>query len=126
MANKRIFNSLQRSSDFVNLKKKGRKFIPCYWITIFYGKNDKDIFRIGWTVSRFVGNAVLRNRLKRWSREYFRNALQNGELNSGMDINVIFRPSKDEFYKNLSHNDLDKQLSKFAEKIIFKNKPYNE
>lgn len=51
-------------------------------------------FRLGITVSRKVGNAVVRNRVKRWLRESFRRHvahMSNGA--QGFDMVVIARPS---------------------------------
>lgn len=45
--------------------------------------------RLGLTVSRKVGNAVERNRIKRLVREYFR--LNRHLLGKPLDINVIAR-----------------------------------
>lgn len=45
--------------------------------------------RLGLTVSRRVGNAVVRNRLKRRVREWFRRA--RAELEPGLDLVVIAR-----------------------------------
>jgi ribonuclease P protein component len=45
--------------------------------------------RLGVTVSRQVGNSVIRNRIKRRIREWFRHARQ--ELPTGSDIVVIAR-----------------------------------
>lgn len=43
--------------------------------------------RLGITVTRKVGNAVVRNRIKRITREFFR--LRQGEIRDCWDINVI-------------------------------------
>jgi len=45
--------------------------------------------RLGITVSRKVGNAVVRNRVKRHIREWFRNA--RGAMRPGIDLLVIGR-----------------------------------
>lgn len=121
MASNIKYSSLKRSSDFQKLKINGKKFKPCYWLIINYSNNTDLIFNVGYTVSRQVGNAVVRNKLKRWSREFFRKALTKENLNFGMDINVIFRPSKDDFYKKIAHEELDFQLSKFFKHIAVKN-----
>lgn len=47
--------------------------------------------RLGITVSRQVGSAVMRNRLKRCVREWFRMA--RGQLDSDVDLVVIGRRS---------------------------------
>lgn len=66
--------------------------------------------RCGWTLPRQVGPAVIRNRLKRWSRVYFRDRLKRGESlppglaeGMGVDINFVFRKADGEFYKKLSY-----------------------
>ncbi len=46
--------------------------------------------RLGLTVSRRVGNAVVRNRVKRRVREWFREA-RTSELRDGIDLVVIAR-----------------------------------
>jgi ribonuclease P protein component len=47
--------------------------------------------RFGVTVSRKVGNAVLRNKVKRWIRESCRR--MRGELPEGFDLVIVARPS---------------------------------
>ncbi len=46
--------------------------------------------RIGITVSRKVGGAVLRNRVKRWIRECYRR--RRPDFPSGLDLVVVARP----------------------------------
>lgn len=60
--------------------------------------------RIGVTVSRKVGGAVQRNRVKRWVREYFR--LNRTELQPSSDIVVIARAGADK----LSFKDVEREL----------------
>jgi ribonuclease P protein component len=47
--------------------------------------------RFGVTVSRKVGNAVLRNKVKRWIRESCRR--MQGEFPEGLDLVIVARPS---------------------------------
>jgi ribonuclease P protein component len=47
--------------------------------------------RVGFTVSRKVGGAVVRNRVRRWLRESCRR--WQGTLGSGPDLVIIARPS---------------------------------
>lgn len=65
-------------------------------------ENPEGRLRCGWTLPRQVGPAVVRNRLKRWSRVYFRERLKNGET-LPIDLNLVFRKTEDDFYKKLSY-----------------------
>ena len=54
--------------------------------------NDRDTCRLGLAVSRRVGNAATRNRIKRLIREAFR--LQQHDWPRGYDLVVVVRPHK--------------------------------
>ena len=66
--------------------------------------------RYGWTIPKFVGNAVARNRFKRWCREYVR-CNQPDFLDKSMDVNFVLRKQSKEFYKNLDHKSFDQSIS---------------
>ena len=67
--------------------------------------------RLGLIVSRKVGNSVVRNRVKRCVREYFRNELVSQQPLNGCNLVVIARPSlvnqegrvKDDIQGSLKH-----------------------
>jgi len=72
--------------EFVTLSKSGRRIQNEHFIAIFavarHGRS-----RLGITVTKKVGKAVERNRIKRFVREFFR---LNRHLYSGKwDINII-------------------------------------
>ena len=77
---------LLKRSDFIILAEAGKKIQNNHFILV-YQPSNLCRSRIGITVSRRVGNAVGRNRLKRLAREYFR--LHRHELNGFWDINII-------------------------------------
>jgi ribonuclease P protein component len=58
--------------------------------------------RCGWTLPRQVGTAVVRNRLKRWARVYFRARLKEDQT-LPIDLNLVFRKTDGDFYKKLSY-----------------------
>ena len=62
---------LQNRKDFVNLNKLGKRYHTAHFVVISR-KNGLSRTRLGVTVSKKVGNAVKRNRVKRRTREFFR------------------------------------------------------
>lgn len=65
--------------------------------------------RCGWTLPRNVGGAVVRNRLRRWSRVYFRKLIAaNGSL--PVDVNLVFRKAPEDFYKKLKYDSFSDVL----------------
>ncbi|VTS01864.1 ribonuclease P protein component [Tuwongella immobilis] len=61
-------------------------------LIVYAARNDLPHLRIGLSVSRRVGNAVKRNRIKRLFREAFR--LSKSELPPGLDLILIPRAGK--------------------------------
>lgn len=83
-------------------------------------ENPVGRLRCGWTLPRQVGPAVTRNRLKRWSRVYFRERLKEG-LSLPVDLNLVFRKTEGDFYKKLSYERfaqvVDKGLSQLENRL---------
>jgi ribonuclease P protein component len=76
-------------ADFVRLARSGRKAADRYFIFI-YSPGLTNRSRIGITVSKKVGKATRRNRIKRLAREFFRQ--NRHRLKHARDINVIAKP----------------------------------
>jgi ribonuclease P protein component len=72
------------------LSTKGNRHFSDYFIIVFR-KNPTSTSRLGITVSKKVGKAVTRNRIKRTIREFFR--LNRNLWQGRLDVNVIARPS---------------------------------
>lgn len=102
---------IKRSSEFFSLKQSGKRHWPTKWLLLNYQKNDVGQLRFGVTASRKVGPAVVRNKLKRWSREYFRALLKTGNSIEA-DINLIFKPMDTNFYKGLPHEEFIKAMDR--------------
>jgi ribonuclease P protein component len=62
---------IRKKKDFIVLYKKGYRYKSKYFNLIGLS-NALTVSRVGVVASRKVGNAVARNRAKRWMRELFR------------------------------------------------------
>jgi ribonuclease P protein component len=80
-----------------------RRSVSDDWLIVYGCENDLPHLRIGLSVSRKVGGAVERNRLRRLYREAFR--LTRHEMPTGIDLVLIPRkpeqPSLDELLRSL-------------------------
>jgi ribonuclease P protein component len=79
---------IRTSGEYRRLSKGGKRWHSRYFVIVFK-KNRTARSRLGITVSKKVGKAVTRNRIKRIVREYFR--LNRCHLPVKLDINVIAR-----------------------------------
>jgi ribonuclease P protein component len=72
--------------DFKRVMKTGRKFYGRNFI-LFAKENGLHFHRLGVIVSKEVGPATYRNRIKRVCREYFR--LHKEEIKGSLDIIIL-------------------------------------
>ena len=82
--------SLKSNRDFKNVYSKGKSYANRY-IVMYVLENGTDRNRLGISVSKKVGNSVVRHRVTRLVRESYR--LHENIFNSGLDIVVIARNS---------------------------------
>ncbi len=80
--------SLKKNSDFQNVYKLGKSYANRL-LVMYVLKNNLERNRIGISVSKKVGNSVVRHHLTRLVRESYR--LHEDMFNSGLDIVVIAR-----------------------------------
>ena len=86
--------SLKRNADFQNVYKNGKSYANRY-LVMYVLENQTGRNRLGISVSKKVGNSIVRHRVTRLIRESYR--LQEDMFNSGLDMVVIARKSaKDE------------------------------
>ena len=82
--------SLKKYEQFQFVYKNGKSYAKKYLI-MYVKKNGLEKNRIGISVSKKVGNSVVRHRVTRLVRESYR--LHESIFNSGLDIVVVGRPS---------------------------------
>lgn len=85
--------SLKKNSEFQIVFKNGKSRANKYFV-MYVRKNGTSINRIGVSVSKKVGNSVIRHKVKRLVKESYR--LHEDMFNSGLDIVVIARKGADE------------------------------
>jgi ribonuclease P protein component len=81
---------LSRSADFERVYRHGRSIANRHLVLYAFSNRSGPQTRLGLSVSRKVGGAVERNRVKRLLREAF--ALVEPELQQGHDVVVVARP----------------------------------
>lgn len=95
----RRFPSIKKNSDFQIVYRSGKSYANKLLIMYVY-HTEKNETRIGISVSKRVGNSVVRHRVTRLIRESFR--LHREQLNSGLDIVVVARAAaRDSDYKKI-------------------------
>lgn len=81
--------SLKKYGDFQKVYRKGTSYANRYLI-MYVLPNDLERNRIGISVSKKVGNSIVRHRLTRLIRESYR--LNESKFVGGIDAVVIARP----------------------------------
>lgn len=99
--------SLKRNKDFQEVYKKGTSKANRYLVMYIY-ENGLSSNRLGISVSKKVGNSVVRHRLTRLIRESYR--LHEEMFHSGWDIVVIARTNA----KDISYHDMESALIHLA------------
>ena len=95
--------SLKKRKDFQRVYNKGVSFANKYLVMYKY-ENHLEKNRVGISVSKKVGNSVVRHRLTRLVRESYR--LNEKEFEKGYDYVVIARISA----KNIAYADMESAL----------------
>lgn len=109
--------SLKKSKDFQNVYNKGNSYANRL-LVMYVLENHTDKNRLGISVSKKVGNSVIRHHLTRLIREGYR--LQEDMFNSGLDIVVVARSTA----KDISYHEVESALLHLVglHKIISKEK----
>lgn len=100
---------LLKREDFLRVSRQGKKVHASHFI-ILWTESPVSAIRLGITVSGKVGNAVVRNRLKRLIREFYR---QNKSLFYPADFTIIARQGAD----RLSFGEVCRELGRAMHRL---------
>ena len=81
---------LSRSAEFERAYRQGRSHANRHFVVYAFPRAGEDEARLGLSVSRKVGGATDRNRVKRLVREAF--AAEADVVPAGLDVVVVARP----------------------------------
>ena len=95
--------SLKKNRDFRTVYRDGKSYANRR-LVMYTLKNDSDRNRLGISVSKKVGNSVVRHHITRLVRESYR--LHEEMFHSGWDIVVIARAGA----KNASYHEIESAL----------------
>lgn len=106
---------IKKDSDFRKVYKHGKSFANKY-LVMYILDNKSDFSRVGFSVSKKVGKANIRNKVRRRIRENFRLILDEN-IKDGYDLVFIARISS----KEAEYKDIEKSVKYLAKKAqIFK------
>ncbi|MEQ6376401.1 ribonuclease P protein component [Bacillaceae bacterium S4-13-58] len=96
---------IKRNEEFQVIFKHGKSFANRQLVLYYYHKEEQTHFRVGLSVGKKIGNAVVRNQVKR----YLRQALHELEdqIKEDYDLVIIARQP----VKNMDFHEVKKSLT---------------
>ncbi|OKZ84374.1 ribonuclease P protein component [Jutongia sp.] len=94
-----VFQKIRKNIEFLNVYRHGKSYANKY-LVMYVLNNKLDENRFGITVSKKVGNSVVRHRITRLIRECIR--LQESNILTEYDIVIVARKAaKDKKYQDI-------------------------
>lgn len=91
--------SLKKNCDFKKVYRTGKSFANKY-LVMYAKENNLNTNRLGISVSKKIGNSIVRHRITRLIRESYR--LSEEKILQGLDIVVVARVgAKDKSYQEI-------------------------
>ena len=114
------YASLKNYKEFKDVYDNGKSYANKY-LVMYVKKNESGKDRLGISVSKKVGNSVVRHRTTRLIREAYR--LNKNTFNSGLDVVVIARVTA----KGITYKEMESAFLHLAklQRIITENSKIN-
>ena len=115
-----MLESIKKNDEFKTVYECGKSYANKY-LVMYVHRNDKGRNRLGISVSKKVGNSVVRHRIARLLRESFR--LNDEKFHSSWDIVVVARMGA----KGKNYSDIESAFLHLAKLHgIYKNEAVND
>ncbi len=108
-----LSNSLKNTEQFQTVYREGKSLANRYLVMYLY-ENHTDGNRVGISVSKKVGNSVMRHRITRLIRESYR--LIEERLETGFDIVVVARGKAADFPKGKGYEEIREAFLNLAKR----------
>lgn len=82
------FESLKKNEDFKKVYENGKSYANKY-LVMYVLENESDVNKLGISVSKKVGNSIVRHRITRLIRESYR--VNSEKFNSSLNIVIVAR-----------------------------------
>jgi len=82
---------LSRREDFAAVYRRGKSAANYQFVVYYQPRPENEKIRLGVSVSRKVGKAVVRNRVRRLVKEIIRQMMERDQIRPGYDLVVIAR-----------------------------------
>ena len=105
---------LLKRSEFIRLKRTGQRIQNRYFIAEFTAGKFENT-RLGITVTKKMGSAVKRNRMKRIIRECFR--LNRQRISGNWDINIMVKKEADSIPFDQAFSSLQNIFNTMEKKV---------
>ncbi|MCF8040202.1 MAG: ribonuclease P protein component [Desulfohalobiaceae bacterium] len=107
---------LKKRQDFLACYRNGRRYFSKNFILFVSCRGMRAHgLRVGTAVSKKIGKAVKRNRVKRILKEFFR--LNQHRLDMDVDVDIVVVPKKHLLPGKLSYFQVDRELSPVVSRI---------
>ena len=107
-------DSINKKKDFILLMREGKRVREMGFF-IVYRKNNLAYYRFALFFPKWTGNAVQRNRFKRWTRHFLREKKWTG----GLDLLLGFEKREKDFYKMMNYKKICSGFEKLASVLSF-------
>lgn len=111
---------LKKQQDFKKVYSQGKYAADSVFVVYALAVNPTPLqsIRLGITVSKKVGNAVTRNRIRRIAKEVYKQIYEEIEITAGYDIVIVARKIAGTFEKGKDYQVAKKSIGHLLPKAI--------